>query len=146
MLGIFMRQALLVIVNIQRALGYGAKVIDPITRLLTHTIGALFVDDTDLYTWDVNLTTGQEVYEQHQRELNQWTLLLNATGGALSAHKCWTYLLDYECNEGEWECTQMVDIDITIPNPDGTRSTITLEDLEEHKKTLGVWDNPLGGK
>ena len=39
----------------------------------------------------------------------------------------------------------MVDIDITIPNPDGTRSTITLEDLEEHKKTLGVWDNPLGG-
>ena len=35
-----------VIVNIQRALGYGAKIIDPITKLLIHTIGALFVDDT----------------------------------------------------------------------------------------------------
>ena len=57
--------------NIQRALGYGAKVIDPITKLPIHTIGVLFVDDTDLYTWDVHLKTGKEVYEQHQRELNQ---------------------------------------------------------------------------
>ena len=111
----------------------------------THTIGALFVDDTDLYTWDVHLKSSKEVYEQHQRELNQWTLLLNTTGGALLPHKCWTYLLDYVCKEGEWECTQMADIEITIPNPDGTRSVITLEDLEKDKKTLGVWDNLLGG-
>ena len=134
-----------VIVNIQRALGYGAKVIDPITKFLIHTIGALFVDDTDLYTWDINYKTGQEVYDQHQKELNQWTLLLNATGGALSAQKCWTYLLDYECVAGEWKCTQMADVEITIPNPDGSSSKITLEELETGKKTLGVWDNPLGG-
>ena len=123
-----------VIVNIQRALGYGAKVLDPITKLLTHTIGALFIDNIDLYIWDINFKTGQEVYEQHQKELHQWTLLLNATGGALSTQKCWTYLLDYECREGEWKCIQMADIEIKIPNPKDTYSNITLEELKTDKK------------
>ena len=39
----------------------------------------------------------------------------------------------------------MADLEITIPNPDGTYSTITLEELETDKKTLEVWDDPLGG-
>ncbi len=39
----------------------------------------------------------------------------------------------------------MADFEVTIPNPDGTRSKIKLEQLETDKKTLGVWDNPLGG-
>ncbi len=38
------------IVNIQQALGYGVKVLDPITAIMIHTMGALFVDVTDLYT------------------------------------------------------------------------------------------------
>ena len=35
--------------------------------------------------------------------------------------------------------------EITIPNPDDTQSKIDLEELKTDEKTLGVWDNPLGG-
>ena len=38
-----------VIANIVKGLDYGAHVIDPITSAVIHSIGAMFVDDTDLY-------------------------------------------------------------------------------------------------
>ena len=38
-----------IIVNTYKALGFGAKILDPITGNTSHTIGCLFVDDTDLY-------------------------------------------------------------------------------------------------
>ena len=119
--------------------------IDPITNVLSHTIGALFVNDSDIYTWDFNLKTRHDVLQQHQEELYQWTLLLNVTGGALSPTKCFSYILDYECEEGEWSCTKLANVEITIPIPYGTQTKIKLEELDTYKKTLGVWDSPLGG-
>jgi hypothetical protein len=38
-------------VNVFKQLEDGAMLIDPITAEMIHTMGALFVDDTDLYTW-----------------------------------------------------------------------------------------------
>ncbi len=89
------------IVNIQWALGYDSKILDPIKSALIHVVGVLFVDDTDLYTWDVSLKTGHDIWKQHQKELDQWTLLLNTMGGALSPSKCFCYLIDYECTDRE---------------------------------------------
>ena len=50
---------------------------------MIHTMGALFVDNTDLYTWRDGLVDPGELWCQTQVELQHWSCLLNATGGAL---------------------------------------------------------------
>jgi hypothetical protein len=40
-----------VLVNVFKQLKLGALLLDPITLEMIHTMGAIFVDDTDLYTW-----------------------------------------------------------------------------------------------
>ncbi len=63
-------------------------------------MGALFVDDTNLYTWkDVLLDPGK-LWHQTQVELLQQSSLLNATGRALKPPKCFWYMLDYSCKDG----------------------------------------------
>ncbi len=68
-------------------------------------MGAMFIDELDLYTWKDNITDPVELMMQAQWAVSQWSLLLNATGGALKPKKCFWYLLDYTCKEGEWEYT-----------------------------------------
>ena len=91
-----------VIVNILRKLGNGARMLDPITRKLIHSVGAMFVDDTDLYCWVESMRSAEELYETIQEETKMWSELLLATGGCLKPEKCFWYALDYECCEGEW--------------------------------------------
>jgi hypothetical protein len=43
-------------------------------------MGAMYVDDLDLYTWKDAITDPFELMLQAQREVTQWSLLLNATG------------------------------------------------------------------
>ena len=72
-----------VLVNVFKQLELGALVVDPITQELIHSMGTLFVDDTDLYTWKDGLLDPGELWLQTQLELTQWSTVLNATGGAL---------------------------------------------------------------
>ncbi len=51
-------------------------------------MGAMFVDDLDLFTWKEDITDPFELMLQAQQEITQWSLLLNATGGALKPEKC----------------------------------------------------------
>jgi hypothetical protein len=44
-----------VLVNVFKQLNLGAMIQDPITAEIIHSMGALFVDDTDLYTWRENI-------------------------------------------------------------------------------------------
>ena len=71
--------------------------------------------------------------------------LLNATGGALKPKKCFWYLLDYECMEGEWTYTETTHNKLFVTNPDGTKSPIKQEKVTDSKKTLGIHDSPAGG-
>ncbi len=61
----------------------------------------MYVDDLDMYTWNYEITDPFELMLQAQQEVTQWSVLLNATGGALKPEKCFWYLLDYTCYEGE---------------------------------------------
>ena len=47
-----------------RGLDCGAMISDPITGDVIHTVGSMFVDDTDLYCWEESLTTGEELLEK----------------------------------------------------------------------------------
>jgi hypothetical protein len=82
---------------------------------------------------------------QTQIELEDWSCLLNATGGALKPEKCFWYLLDYDCVKGEWTYAETRATELKITNPDGTKSPIKQEKVTESKKTLGIYDSPSGG-
>jgi hypothetical protein len=134
-----------VLVTIFKQLNLGALIQDPITAELIHTMGALFVDDTDLYTWKQHIMDPGQLWCQTQIELEQWSCLLNATGGALKPEKCFWYLLDYKCIDGEWSYVDAMTNKLMITNPDGTKNPIKQEKVTESKKTLGIYDSPSGG-
>jgi hypothetical protein len=58
-----------VMVTIFKQLQLGAMIQDPISEELIHTMGALFVDDTDLYTWREQIMDPGELWCQTQIEL-----------------------------------------------------------------------------
>jgi len=119
-----------------KQLELGALVVDPITQ---------DVNDTDLYTLkDGFLDTG-ELWLQTQLELTQWSTLLNATGGALKPEKCFWYMLDYTCKDGEWYYAEMTPRELFVTNPDGTKNQINQEEVTVSKKTLGIHDSTAGG-
>ncbi len=118
---------------------------DPMTQEIIHSMGTLFVDDTDLYTWKDGLLDPGELWEQTQLELTQWSTLLNATGGALKPEKCFWYMLDYTCEDGEWSYADRMPQELFVTNPDGTKSKITQEEVTVSKKTLGIHDALAGG-
>ena len=76
------------LVNVYKQLGLGTDLHDPITNDGIHSMGAMFVDDLDLFTWKEDITDPFELMLQAQQEITQWSLLLNATGGALKPEKC----------------------------------------------------------
>ncbi len=90
-------------VTVFKQLNLGAIIHDPISDALIHSMGALLLDNTDMNTWRRHILDPGDLWEQTQIEIKQWSRLLNATGGALKPEKCWWYLLDYTCKDGEWK-------------------------------------------
>ena len=134
-----------VIVNVYKQLGLGGFFIDPMSETEIHSMGALFVDDADLYTINDNLSDHRALCHQTQLGLDTWNNLLQATGGALKPEKCFWYSLEYSCKDGEWDYQHNSNAEMTITNQDGTYSTIIRKSAEESMKTLGVYDSPAGG-
>ncbi len=134
-----------VLVNVYKQLGLGTDLHDSITDDRIHSMGAMYVDELDQYMWKEPITDPFELMLQAQREVTQWSLLLNATEGALKSEKCIWYLLDYTCNKGEWSYVVHSDFELSVTNPDGFKSSIKQEEASTSKKTLGVYDAPSGG-
>ncbi len=134
-----------VLVNVFKQLNLDALIQDPITAEVIHSMGTLFVDYTDLYTLRENIFDPGNVWCQAQLELERWSCLLNATGGALKRDKCFWYLLDYVCEDGQWTYAEMVPREMLITNPDGTKIPINQVKVTKSKKALGIHDLPAGG-
>jgi hypothetical protein len=58
-----------VLVNVYKQLNLGSMIKDPITAEVIHTMGAIFVDDTNLYIWLEDTLDPGEVLSQAQLEL-----------------------------------------------------------------------------
>jgi hypothetical protein len=134
-----------VMVNVYKQLGLGTDIHDLITDDIIHSMGAMFVKDLDLYTWKDDIKDSVKLMMQAQKEVSEWRLLLNATGGTLKPKKCFWYLLDYTGTEGEWEYTVHSDFKLYVNNPDGSKSSIKQEEIQTSKKTLGIYNSPVGG-
>ncbi len=129
-----------VLVNVYKQLGLGTDLHDPITNNRIHSMGTINVDNLHLYMWMDAITDPFELMLQAQQEVTQWGLLLNATGGALKLEKCFWYLLDHTCYEGEWSYVVHLDFELSVTNPDGSRSSIKQEEVTTSKMTLGIYN------
>jgi hypothetical protein len=134
-----------IMVTVFKQLNLVAKIKDPILDTLIHSMGALFVNDTNMYMWREEILDPGELWAQTQIKIEHWSCLLNATRGALKLEKCWWYLLDYTCEDGEWMYADIVPQDLLITNPNGTKSAIKQEEVIASKKTLGIYIAPAGG-
>jgi hypothetical protein len=134
-----------VIVNVFKQLKLGAIIKNPIPKTLIHSMGALFMNDTDMYTWREYISNPGELWKQVRIEIEQWSGFLHATGITLKPEKCWWYLLDCICVDGKWTYTDIVPRELLITNPDGTKSSTKLEEATVSKKTLGIHDSPARG-
>ena len=109
--------------------GFGASIVTPISEWVIEFLGTMFVDDTDLIVMGNNLLTSEQVYQETQDSLYVWGDLLLCTGGALKPEKCFWYLVDYECDEGEWKYKATVDWEIMVSVPDGPDALIGQKDV-----------------
>jgi hypothetical protein len=138
-------QLSMVLVIVFKQLNMGALIQDPITAEVIHSMGTLFVYDTNLYTWRENILDLGDLWCQAQLELEHWSCLLNARVGALKSDKCFWYLLNYVCKDSQWTYAEMVPREMLITNPDGTKSPINQVKVTESQKTLGIHDTPSRG-
>jgi hypothetical protein len=60
-----------VMVNVYKQLGLGTDIHDPMTDDIIHSMGAMYLDDLDLYTWKEDITDPAELMMQAQREVSQ---------------------------------------------------------------------------
>jgi hypothetical protein len=132
------------IVNVYKSMGFGAKITDPITGEQSHTIGCLFVDDTDLYGMNDSLTTHAQVAATAGIQISWWSRLLNTTGGAIKGSKSFWYLLAYVCRNGIWSYAYTEEV-VEVPLPNGESISLTSKPATHVEKTLGVLTAPCGG-
>jgi hypothetical protein len=128
------KQLSAIMVTVFKQLNLGEIINDPISDVLIHYMGYLFVDDTNMYTWRDHILGPGEPWVQTQLKIEHWSCLLNATGGALKSEKCWWYLLDYKCVNGEWTYANIIPTDLFITNLDGTKSPIKQEEVPYPKR------------
>ncbi len=140
-----MIQLTAIMVTVFKQLNLGVIMHNPILDVLIHSMGALFVNNTDMYTWQEHILDPGELWAQTQIEIEQWSCLLNATGGALKPKKCWWYLLDYTCIDGKWTYADIVPRELFSTNLDSTKTAIKQEEVSVSKNTLGIYDAPAGG-
>ena len=124
--------------------GFGSEITSPISKTLTTFMGNMFVDDTNLDVIGPAWRDSRAIYQEVQESTHMWGDLLCCTGGALKPEKCFWYLVDYECKEGEWQYTDMVDWELNVPLPDGTEAPIKQRSVYDCEETLGVWSCPAG--
>ena len=122
--------------------GFDAQITSPISNVLTKFMSTIFVDDTDLNIMGPHWQDARAVYQEMQESTYMWGNILCCTGGALKPEKCFWYLVDYECKEGVWQYTDMVDWELCVPLPDGSEARIEQRNAYECEETLGVWSCP----
>ena len=118
--------------------------ISPINRIPIKFLGEIFVDDTDLFTMLPDIFNTAEVLPIAQANLDKWACLLIATGGALNPLKCYWYMVNYRCQNRQWEYRNTIQHRLTIPLPGGDCKAISQLPVMEERMMLGVWSSLTG--
>ncbi len=85
-------QLSLMIVNAYKTSDQHSVIIDPVSGKRTKSVGCLFVDDTDLYAMQPEVTTIPHLTKYAQTCVDTCSLFLAVTGGAIKGPKSFWYL------------------------------------------------------
>ena len=124
--------------------GFGSSILSPMSLTLIESLGTMFVDDTDIFVSLPELRDSFSVYKEMQASMLCWGNLLCSTWGALKPEKCYWYIVDCECTDGNWGYAPMEYFDLLIPMPGKTAVVIEQLGVDEPKEMLGVWPCPSG--
>ena len=67
----------------------------PVSKIIMPLAALIFIDDTDLYIFNLGLDTTEEIILKAQRLLDAWHHILQFTGADLKLSKCYWTLQDY---------------------------------------------------
>ncbi len=102
----------------------------------------IYVDDTNLIHWAKFYgISDEEIISDVQEGVTDWGMLVQASGGSLKQSKSFWYLLSWKFVMGKPTLkpqSNLPNISLLIPQPDGTQLPIDCCDNLETKKTLGV--------
>ena len=108
------------------------------------SVGALFVDDTDLYVWDEKKVTINQLRQLIQETAQIWSDLLEATGGAIKYEKSFWYGLDYTKDKRRWVFKEE-QFELTVMNIKHQSDSIKQGPVSKSRKNLGRTDGPEKG-
>ena len=115
----------LVLIHCYHNEGYGSSILSPMSLTLIGCLGTIFVDNTDIFVSLPELRDSFSVYKEMQASMLCWGNLLCSTGGARKPERCYWYMGDYECTDGEWGYAPIEYFDLSIPMSDNT--TVIIE-------------------
>ena len=104
------------IVNVMKKTGHVAEIRNPITGDEIKSVGSLFVDDANIFVYGdrKKYRSAEELHDKVNATGKALVYLLRATGGALKPVKCFWWLADYRCENGQWEYEDTKGLDIEI--------------------------------
>lgn len=134
------------IINGYKSQDCASSIKDPITGVITRSVGCVFVDDTDLYSMSPALWSIALVVFQAQSCVSLWSTLLKATGGAIKGAKSFWYLVGYRCKHGRWEydTDEMNSHHLLLTESDGSCTELERKSPTDAVRTLGVFHSPNG--
>ena len=115
-----------------------------ISKQLFLIVGFAYVDDCDIFQ---TAYSPLEVLNSMQQLINSWGSITEVTGGAISASKCWWYLIDFVWQRGRWvPCDELLSYDLQAKNYDGKIVSLKRLRNNEAAEQLGVWIAPNGDR
>ena len=124
--------------------GHAMSIRYPISDDWLKCMGFLFVDDTDLIVIGDGEEGVEEIRVRQQQSLTSWENVLQFTGGALKAPKCYWYLIDFKWEQGIWSYADTANTICKIRGDDGRGYEIRSLPITEANKTMGVWQEMTG--
>ncbi len=132
--------------EMMKAQGFGNKITCPITGTVINIIGFAYVDDTDLFTINMDNNV-KETLNTLQKLIDTWEQAAKVTGGALEPLKSWWYLVSFKWDKGLWTYCNKEDIaDFELKTKDKNDVEQKLQYLEVNsaEEMLGVFIAPDG--
>jgi hypothetical protein len=142
-----MRSMITLVDNAYKRLGHGINAKFSLADRIFILAAIIYVDDTDLLHWAKFYGLSNKSFmDDIQKGVNDWGMLVQATGGSLKQSKSFWYLFSWKFVRGKPTIKPETELPLhplTIPLPDGSSLPIEQKPLHHTAETLGVWKTPL---
>jgi hypothetical protein len=134
-------------INVYPQLGHGTEFVGAWSRDVFMLAAVPCVDNLDLLHMAKGFPTDDKCVVSVQSATNAWVGLVLATGGSLKQQKCCWYIMGWWWINGVPQMRKLCKQPhrpLTVPQPNGTWVAITLKDVSNLEKKLGVYTCPSG--